>query len=152
MLDYPYQNHTTNLQQVFILICVQKIYFIPHFFLKILQRNSKLVILGNLGMAGHTYLKLQQQFDEIFDVYLWTFILHIFLVILQRYCKLMVLGTLGMPGQANPKRYYKLVENFCAYLQAKNQLHPPCFSGDIAKICRHLILGFLGMTGCTHPT
>ena len=101
MLDYPYQNHTTNLQQVFILICVQKIYFIPHFFLKILQRNSKLVILGNLGMAGHTYLKLQQQFDEIFDVYLWTFILHIFLVILQRYCKLMALGRYCKDMQAS---------------------------------------------------
>ena len=32
----------------------QKINFITHFFLKILQRNGKLVILGNLGMHGHT--------------------------------------------------------------------------------------------------
>ena len=30
---------------------------ITQFFLKILQRNSKLVILGNLGMPGHTHLK-----------------------------------------------------------------------------------------------
>ena len=28
-----------------------------HFILKILQRNNKLVTLGNLGMAGHTHLK-----------------------------------------------------------------------------------------------
>ena len=36
------------------LVIMQKINFITHFFLKILQRNSKLVILGNLGMPGHT--------------------------------------------------------------------------------------------------
>ena len=33
---------------------MQKINFTTHFFLNILQRNSKLVILGNLGMQGHT--------------------------------------------------------------------------------------------------
>ena len=32
---------------------VRKINFITHFFLKILQRNSKLVIFGSLGMHGH---------------------------------------------------------------------------------------------------
>ena len=32
------------------LICMQKISFFSNFFLKILQRNSKLVTLGNLGM------------------------------------------------------------------------------------------------------
>ena len=36
------------------LLGMQKINFIIHFFIKILQRNSKLVILGNLGMHGHT--------------------------------------------------------------------------------------------------
>ena len=36
------------------LVCMQKINFITHFFLKIFQRNSKLVILGNLDMSGHT--------------------------------------------------------------------------------------------------
>ena len=35
----------------------EKINFITHFFLKILQRNSKLVVLGNLGMPGHAHLK-----------------------------------------------------------------------------------------------
>ena len=34
-----------------------KINFNTHFFLKILERNSKLVILGDLGMPGHTNLK-----------------------------------------------------------------------------------------------
>ena len=47
--------------------------------------------------------------------------------------------------------YYQLVENFCAYLQAKNQHHPQCFSGDIAKIYKLLILGTLGMSGHAYP-
>ena len=52
------------------LIYMQKVNFITHFFLKILQRNSKLVILGNLGMPGHTHLKWEYEFEEIFDAYL----------------------------------------------------------------------------------
>ena len=51
-------------------ICMQKINFIPHFFLKILQRNSKIVPLGNLNMIGHILLKWQYQFGENFDIYL----------------------------------------------------------------------------------
>ena len=41
--------------------------------------------------------------------------------LLQRYCKTVVLGTLSMPGYAHHEWYYHLVENFCVYLQAKNQ-------------------------------
>ena len=78
------------------------------------------------------------------------FILHVFLDILQRCYKLVVLGTLGMPGHAHPNWYYQLVENFRVYLQAKNQLHSPHFSGDIAKICK-LIFGTLGMPDYTNP-
>ena len=48
------------------------------------------------------------------------------------------------------KWYCHLVENFCVYLQAKAQLHPSCFYGDIAKICK-LVLGSMGMPGYTHP-
>ena len=40
------------------LICMQKINFITHFFLKISQRYSKCVILGNLGMSDLTHLKM----------------------------------------------------------------------------------------------
>ena len=36
------------------LVWMQKFNFIILFFLKILQRNSKLVTLGNLGIPGHT--------------------------------------------------------------------------------------------------
>ena len=50
----PIKNHSINLWETFMLICMQQINFITHFFLKILQRNSKLVILGNSGMSRHT--------------------------------------------------------------------------------------------------
>ena len=41
--------------------------------------------------------------------------------------------------------------NFHDYLHAKNQLHPPCFFGDISKICKLVTLGTLGMPSYTHP-
>ena len=44
--------------EAFILFCMQKINTITHLFFQILQRNSKLVILGDLGMYDRTYLKL----------------------------------------------------------------------------------------------
>ena len=55
-----------------------------------------------------------------------------------------------MSGYAQSKWYYHLVEKFCLYLQTKNQLHPPCVYGDIAKVCKR-ILGTLGIPGYTHP-
>ena len=48
-LTIPIKNDSINLQETFMLICTQQINVITHFFIKILQRNSKLVILGNLG-------------------------------------------------------------------------------------------------------
>ena len=72
-----------------------------------------------------------------------------------RYCKdivnwlfLVLWAWLAMPTQS-VLRYYHLVENFQVYMQAKNQLHLPCFYGDIAKICK-LILGALDMPGYIH--
>ena len=41
----------------FIFYCPYHIHIKKSFFLKILQKNSKLVILSNLGMHGHTHLK-----------------------------------------------------------------------------------------------
>ena len=117
---------------------MQKINFISHFLLKMLQRNSKF---------GHTWshtFKRKVSIGKTFDVYLqkkkstssFTFSL--------RYCKrywnLVTLGTLKMPGYAQPKWYYQFVENLCVYLLAKNQLHFQCFSADIAKICKLLWL------------
>ena len=110
---------------------MQKINFITHFLLK---RNSKLVILGNLGMPGHTPKIIVSIWGNIWrssagkkSTSSSYFSLVIFL--LQRSCKL-VLGTLGMPSYAHPKWYYQFIENVCVYLQVKNQLHPPCFSED----------------------
>ena len=54
-----------------------------------------------------------------------------------------------MPGFAQPKLYCQFVENFCVYLQAKNLLHPPSFSGDIKKDINLLILGILGIPSYT---
>ena len=48
----------------------KKISFIIPVFCKILQRNSKLVISGNLSMHGHTHLKWSFQFEGNFNVYL----------------------------------------------------------------------------------
>ena len=54
--------------------------------------------------------------------------------LLQRYYKPLVVDTLSMSGYAHHKGYYRLVENFYVYLQAKSQLYLPCFYRDIAKI------------------
>ena len=48
------------------------------------------------------------------------------------------------------KLIFCLQLNTKVYLQAKNQLHPPCVSDDIGKICE-LIFGTLGMSGYAHP-
>ena len=133
------------------LTCMQKVNFFIHFSLKILQKNIKFFVLGNLGMSGHIHQRWQCHFEETFDNYQQrkiNSILYVLLEILQRYYKVVVLGPLGIPNHAHPKWYYQFVENFCVYLQVKNQFHSPCFSGDTAKICK-LILGTLGMSGYT---
>ena len=43
--------------------------------------------------------------------------------------------------------HYQLTENFCVYLQAKNQI----ISHDFLKICKLLILGALDMPGYKNP-
>ena len=89
------------------------------------------------------------------------FILHLSLEILHGYCKLFIFGASGMPGYAHPKWYYQLVESFRIYLLDFSYLfiffylffvfiHSPRFTGDIAKICKILILGTLGMSGYGH--
>ena len=67
------------------------------------------------------------------------FILHIFLEILQRYCKLIVLGALGVPVN-KPKVIQSTCRKSSCLFTGKNQLHPPCSTGDISKISKHLIL------------
>ena len=67
MLDHPHQNHSINLSHAFMPICKYKINFLIYLFLTILQRNSKLVILINLPMPGHTHLKWQYHYEETFE-------------------------------------------------------------------------------------
>ena len=105
-------------------------------------------ILGNLDMPGHTHLKWQSQIKETWQKI--NFILHVFLKILQIYCKLVVLGTFGISRYAHTKWHYHLAENVCFYLQAKNQLHPSWFLGDIGQICKLFILGKFNMSGYTN--
>ena len=121
----------------------KKINFITQFFLKILQRNDKLIILNNLDMPSHTQLIWYYHSEKVFDVYQQAkinFFLHVSLGILQRCCKVADLGTFGMHGCA--------YSNFSVYLQVKKQLYPPCFSWSNAKICK-LILSTLGMPSYT---
>ena len=69
-LTISIKNQIINLYETFMLVCMQRINFITHFFLKTLQRNTKFVILGNLRISGHTHLKWKYQFQETFDVHL----------------------------------------------------------------------------------
>ena len=48
-----------------------------------------------------------------------------------KFCKFDIFGTLGMPDHGHLKRWYQLVENFNAYLHAKNQCDKSLLSGDI---------------------
>ena len=51
-------------------VCRQKIKFILHVFLDILQRSCKLIVLGTLGMPGNRNPKQYCQLQENFRVYL----------------------------------------------------------------------------------
>ena len=51
-------------------ICRQKIKFILHVFLEILQRYCKLIVLGTLGIHGYTNPKSYYQLAENFGVHL----------------------------------------------------------------------------------
>ena len=54
MLDHPHQKLCQSVGNFHVYLDEKKNNFITHFFLKMLKRNSKLFILGNLGMSGHT--------------------------------------------------------------------------------------------------
>ena len=123
-------------------------------FLMILLRNSKLVILSNLGMPGQKHMKWQYHFEGTFDVYLQAiinFIRHVFLETLQRYCKLVILDTLGMSGHTHSKWYYQLVENFCVYLQAKKSGFSATFFWRFCKYMQTCYFGTLVLPGYAHP-
>ena len=71
ILDRPHRNHGKSFHvESFHDYRHAMISFIAHFFLKILQRNSKRVSLGKLSIPGHTNLKWWHEFEETFDIYL----------------------------------------------------------------------------------
>ena len=53
-------------------ICVQKINFIPPFYLEMSKQHCKPVISGALGMPGYGHHKQLNQLVENVDVYLLT--------------------------------------------------------------------------------
>ena len=99
MLHHPHQKSWCQLVRIFLGYLYAKTDY--HLFLKIFQRNSKLVILDSVDIPGYTHLKL----EETFGVYLKAKINFIFQVfeILQPYCRLFSLGNLGMPGYKHRK-------------------------------------------------
>ena len=127
-------------------MCMQKINLITQLFLKMLQTNSKLVILDNLCMPGYTHLKCNLaiwrnlwgsfvgKISSSFSRFPWD---------ITKICKL-ILGTLGMTGYANPKWYYQLVETFRVHLQAKNQVHPPNLFWRYCKDIETSYFGYFG--------
>ena len=101
------------------LICIEKVNYITNFFLKILLINSKLVILGNLGIPGHTHTPkmVVSLWRNLWRYHQATNQLYLsrFLEALQRYFKLVVLNMLVIPGYAHWKLCYQPVENFINY-------------------------------------
>ena len=120
------------------LVGMQKINFITHFFLKILQKNSKLVILGNLGMPGHTPKMIVSIWGNIWHLSAgkkstssFTFSLSYFL--LQIYCNL-VLGTLPCTPKVILSIYRKLL---CLSAGKKPISSPALFWRLVVSILPH---------------
>ena len=115
------------------LICMQKINFITQFFVKILQRNSKLVFwVIWASLATHNWNGTRNLKKPLTFICRQTikFILYVFLEILQRYCKLIV---------TNPRWYYQLVENFRLFSGKKvTSLLPRAFLKILQKYANFL--------------
>ena len=113
---------------------LQKWWYQLELFLKILERNNKLYILGNLGV----YIWVKDQ------VHLWRFPWDI-TKILQTYC----FRYFGHVWQRKPKVTLSPCRKLSCLFAGKKINFTPYFSGDIPKICERLILKTLGMPGCT---
>ena len=84
--------------------CRQKLNFILHIFLEILERYYNLVISGTFDMPGYTHSKSYYQLVENFRVYLQAQNqLHSprFPRDVAKICKLLILATLDMPDYAH---------------------------------------------------
>ena len=104
-------------------LSVRKKSTLLYFFLKIFQRNSKPVILGNLGKPAHKmmffYLRCLSTGKK--SISSFTFSL--------RYCKLAILGTLGIANYAHPNWYYQFVEILVFICRQKINFIPHIFWG-----------------------
>ena len=107
----PARNYCINLQKTQTINCMQTINFTPHFFLEMSNRYCKLVILGTLSMPDHSQQKLQYQFLDNFDSYLYAKNKLYLSKIFQRYCKLVILGTLDISGNAHQNYSINLKES-----------------------------------------
>ena len=118
------------------LICMQKINLITHFFLKILQRN-KLLILGNFSISGHTTKMIVSIWRNFWcsknQLHPFCFLLDIMKILQTCY-----FGPFEHAWLCTPKVILWTCRKLFVYQQAKSQLHHPRFSGDIAKISNFL--------------
>ena len=123
-----------------------------YFFLEIFQRNSELVILGNLGMSGHTqiiasikkktgvYLRAKNQFH--LSRFPWD---------IARTLQTSYFGYFGNERLRTPKVIPSIFRKFWYLFLGKKITLFPAFLVTIARICEILILGTLGMPGYAHP-
>ena len=132
------------------LTCMQKVNFVIHFSLKILQKIANFLfwiicacLVTHIKNDSITLKKRLTIISRKKSTPSFTFS--------SRYCKdiIKLLFWVLWACHAHSKWYYEFVEIFF-YLHIKNQFHNPCFSRDTANICK-LILGTLGMSGYTQP-
>ena len=144
--DHLHQNRQLQLIEALMFICMQKMNFISDFLFKILPKTLQTCYLGNFENAwpspSKTIVSICKKISCLFVC-----ITCFFLKILQKNSKLVIFGNLSIPSQKHMIvwSWKKLI---CS--QKVNSI-PPYFCGDIAKICKLLILGTLSMPGYTHP-
>ena len=97
------------------LLCLSAQKFIRHFSLEILQRFSKLAILGTLGMTSHAHQNWCYRLIGKFGVSLHAKNqLHLFLLSedITNMLQPCYFGDFDIPSYGHQNRWYQLVENF----------------------------------------
>ena len=131
------------------LICKQKINFITYFFLNILQRNSKLVILGNLEMSGPR--NWQYQFEEAF--YLQTkneLNISPFPWDIAKTLQTCYFGYFGHTWLQTPTVILLTGRKFLSLSAYKKSTSSPYFSGDMAVDMQTPYFGYFGNAWFMH--
>ena len=143
MLDHPHQQSYYWFVGNFHAYLHTITNFITPFFLKILQRNSKPVILGNLGISSHKLLKRVSIWRKLWYLSAGKKSASSFMFSL-RHCKY-IANLLFWVLTVYLAMQTKVLLSTCRklpHLQTKNQLHPTHFSG---------VLGTLGMSAYAQP-